>query len=275
MELYYGITVYSTDEILMALLTQVDFDSIEEHEEHFIIYVKSSAFTEEVRIEMDQLLKSHNVEYKIAEIEPQNWNAIWEASFQPVIVGNYCQVRADFHQADPNIKYDLIINPKMAFGTGHHATTYMMIEHMSDIDFTGKKVLDFGCGTGILAILASKSGAAEIDAIDIEHESYLNTQENADINDVDNILSIEGELGAAPSHHYDIILANINRNILQRYATDISGMMNAGSYLQLSGILEEDASQIIHTFTSEDLTPIKQSLKDGWVCISFSKSFRV
>lgn len=275
MEIYHSITVYSTDEILMALLTRFDLDSIEENEDHFVIYIKSSILTDDIKSEIEKLIRTYNAKYNIQEIVPQNWNAIWEASFQPVIVGDYCQVRADFHPADPNIKYDLIINPKMAFGTGHHATTYMMIEHMSDIEFTGKKVLDFGCGTGILAILASKSGAASIDAIDIEHESFLNTIENALINDVHNITSIEGELSAAPSHHYDIVLANINRNILQRYATDICGMMNAGSYLLLSGILEEDAAQIINTFTSENLTPIKQSLKDGWVCISFYKAFSI
>ncbi|MBK8054666.1 MAG: 50S ribosomal protein L11 methyltransferase [Saprospiraceae bacterium] len=275
MEIYHSITVYSTDEILMALLTRFDLDSIEENDDHFVIYIKSSFLTDDVKSEIEKLIRTYNAKYNIQEIVPQNWNAIWEASFQPVIVGDYCQVRADFHPADPNIKYDLIINPKMAFGTGHHATTYMMIEHMSTIDFTGKKVLDFGCGTGILAILASKSGAAEIDAIDIEHESYLNTMENADINNVDNILSIEGELSAAPSHHYDIVLANINRNILQRYATNICSMMNAGSYLLLSGILEEDAAQIINTFTSENLTPINQSLKDGWVCISFYNALSI
>lgn len=275
MEIYHSITVYSTDEILMALLTRFDLDSIEENDDHFVIYIKSSFLTDDVKSEIEKLIRTYNAKYNIQELVPQNWNAIWEASFQPVIVGDYCQVRADFHPADPNIKYDLIINPKMAFGTGHHATTYMMIEHMSTIDFTGKKVLDFGCGTGILAILASKSGAAEIDAIDIEHESYLNTMENADINNVDNILSIEGELSAAPSHHYDIVLANINRNILQRYATNICSMMNAGSYLLLSGILEEDAAQIINTFTSENLTPINQSLKDGWVCISFYNALSI
>lgn len=275
MEIYHSITVYSTDEILLALLTRFDLDSIEENDDHFVIYIKSSFLTDDVKSEIEKLIRTYNAKYNIQELVPQNWNAIWEASFQPVIVGDYCQVRADFHPADPNIKYDLIINPKMAFGTGHHATTYMMIEHMSTIDFTGKKVLDFGCGTGILAILASKSGAAEIDAIDIEHESYLNTMENADINNVDNILSIEGELSAAPSHHYDIVLANINRNILQRYATNICSMMNAGSYLLLSGILEEDAAQIINTFTSENLTPINQSLKDGWVCISFYNALSI
>ena len=269
MEIYYGITVYSTDEILMALLTQYEFESIEEHDDHFTMYVKTSTFDFNTRSEVEKLIQSYDVTYNIGEIQPQNWNAIWEASFQPVIVGSVCQVRADFHPPIADIQHDVIINPKMAFGTGHHATTYMMIEHMSDIDFHDKKVLDFGCGTGILAILASKCGAATIDAIDIEHESYLNTKENAEINDIKNIVSIEGELNAVPSTKYDIILANINRNILQKYSADLSSMLNPSGHLLISGILEEDSDQMIKTFNTEKIQTEKQSARDGWSCLTF------
>lgn len=269
MEIYYGITVYSTDEILMALLTQYEFESIEEHDEYFIMYVRSSTFDFNTRYEVEKLIQTNNVSYNIEEIQPQNWNAIWEASFQPVIVGDFCQVRADFHPPIADIQHDVIITPKMAFGTGHHATTYMMIEHMSEIDFHGKKVLDFGCGTGILAILASKCGAANIDAIDIEHESYLNTIENAEINDIENVVSIEGELDAAPSTKYDIILANINRNILQKYSADLSSMLNPSGHLLISGILEEDSEQMIKTFTAEEIQHLKKSARDGWCSLTF------
>lgn len=271
MEVYYSITIHSIDEILMALISQYDFDSIEENDDHFIVYIKASAFDNEIRKEIEALIQSKNVHYTIEEIQPQNWNALWEASFQPVIVGSFCQVRADFHPAVDGIQYDLIINPKMAFGTGHHATTYMMIKHMSEIDFNAKSVLDFGCGTGILAILASKMGAIHIDAIDIEHESYLNTIENAEINHVENVKSIEGELGAATNNNYDVILANINRNILTSNAATLVSLMNPGGYLLLSGILEDDASIVLQSFIANGVKEISQSSKDGWVCISLTR----
>ena len=155
----------------------------------------------------------------------------------------------------------------MAFGTGHHATTFMMIKTMSAIDFNYRTVFDFGCGTGILAILASKMGASKIDAIDIEHEAYLNTLENADINQVSNIEAYEGDLNVMPIKKYDIILANINRNILIKYAASLADRLISNGTLLLSGVLVEDRESVIQAFEKHRLQCTKQLDRDNWVCL--------
>lgn len=270
---YLGYKIYSTDEIMLALLTQFDFESFEENEDHFMGYIKADAVDDATKAEIHDLITSHNeTTYEVTPIAPQNWNEIWEASFQPVIVNDFCQVRADFHPALPEIQHDIVINPKMAFGTGHHATTYMMIDQMSRIDFEGKSVFDFGCGTGILAILAAKMGSRDIDGVDIEIESYLNTIENSQINDTPWIRSVHGVLEDMRSRSYDVILANINRNILTRYAGSLSEFTASGGTLLLSGILNEDENQVIESFTVVGFTPIETLQKDGWSCIKLLKA---
>ena len=265
MEIYLAYTVQSTDEILMALLTQFDFESFEEHDDHFIGYIKKDGLTIGDQDEIKAIIKQFTPDFVVNEIEPQNWNEIWEASFQPVEVGDFCRIRADFHPKSTSVQYDLVINPKMAFGTGHHATTHMVISLMQGIDFQKKSVFDFGCGTGILAILASKLGAEKIDALDIEHESYLNTIENAAINDVHNITTFEGDLSVMPISRYDIILANINRNILIRYADDLCNMLEEGRRLVLSGVLAEDSKSVIETYEKKNLELVEMKEMDGWM----------
>lgn len=269
MEIYYALKIHSTDEVLMALLLQFDFESYEEYDDHFIAYIQKSKMDDLTLSEVEQLISKYTDSYTIEDILPQNWNALWEASFQPVIVDGFCQVRADFHPPMDNISYDLIINPKMAFGTGHHATTFMMIQQMKDIDFRHKVVFDFGCGTGILAILASKLGASTVDAIDIEHESYLNIQENSEVNKVYNVNTMEGDLDMAPDKKYEIILANINRNILIRYAESLVKKLQINGTLLVSGILEEDGLDVEEEFISCGLKRVRDISKDGWVSIMF------
>jgi ribosomal protein L11 methyltransferase len=266
---YTAIEVQSTDEILIALLSEFDFDAFQEEDTYFIAYIPTSQFNEGIQAEVINLITRYTQDYKIYNVENQNWNAIWESSFQPVIVENFCQIRADFHPPIHGILYDLIINPKMAFGTGHHATTYMMIQHMSAINFTGKKVFDFGCGTGILAILSSKMGAHSIDAIDIEHEAHLNTLENAAINNVGNIRTYEGDLDAMPDDKYNIILANINKNILIKYASPLTSKLKSQGQVLLSGILYEDIHIIIETFENQGLQFIGKSERENWACLQF------
>ena len=159
----------------------------------------------------------------------------------------------------------------MAFGTGHHATTFMMIDHMSTLDIKNKTVFDFGCGTGILAILASKMGAADIEALDIEHESYLNTLENARINKTENIKVFEGELSMMPSQSYDIILANINRNVLTRYAGDLYDRLSNRGQLLLSGVLLDDEEKIRSAFHEQGFHHQFTRHHNGWVCMEFIK----
>lgn len=266
MEIYYGLKVKSTDEVLMALLTQYEFESFQEEDDHFIAYISKPNFDETVKSEVIEIILKFTTDYEIDEIQPKNWNELWEASFQPVVVRDFCQIRADFHPALADIQYDLVINPKMAFGTGHHATTHMMIDQMSSIDFTGKNVFDFGCGTGILAILASKLGAINIDALDIEHESFLNTIENSQINSVENVVAFEGDLEQAPNKKYDIILANINRNILVKYADQLSKKLEDQGVFLFSGVLIDDKDIVLSSYESLGFKLETILDMDGWVC---------
>lgn len=264
---YIAVEVYSTDEILIALLSIHDFEAFLEEDDYIIGYIDKDKFDTVTQEEIISIIKNYTDKYKIYEVENKNWNALWEASFQPVKVDDFCQIRADFHPAIPSIQYDLVINPKMAFGTGHHATTNMMIKTMSAIDFDHRTVFDFGCGTGILAILASKMGASKIDAIDIEHEAYLNTLENADINQVSNIEAYEGDLNVMPIKKYDIILANINRNILIKYAASLTDRLISFGTLLLSGVLVEDRESVIQAFEKHGLQCTKQLDRDNWICL--------
>ena len=271
MDIYFSYTIYNTDEALLGLLTQFEFESFEENEDHIVGYIHSKDLNEDVKEQIAQTIQLFTENFQMEEILPQNWNEIWEASFQPVIVDGFCQIRADFHPADANIKFDLVINPKMAFGTGHHATTFMMIKQMESIDFEGKNVFDFGCGTGILAILASKLGATHTDAIDIEQESYDNTIENSNINSVGNVATFCGDLADAPDNKYSVILANINRNILIKYAPSLVDRLLPGGTLLLSGVLIDDQDLVIKTYNDHGLTLQKCLNRDGWICASLTK----
>jgi ribosomal protein L11 methyltransferase len=272
MEKYIALNVESTDEILMALLTQFEFESFEENEDHFIAYINEKYLDDQSRQDIVEIILPFTNKFSFEVIEPQNWNALWEASFQPVIVDDFCQIRADFHPAMSGIRFDLVINPKMAFGTGHHATTYMMIKLMEGIDFNGKTIFDFGCGTGILAIMASKLAAKEIDAVDIEHESYLNTIENGSVNGTENITTYEGNIDVVPNRQYDIILANINRNILVKYAGELLSRLNENGILLFSGVLEEDVQMVTDTYQAHGMRVEEMLSKDGWMCVKMNLS---
>ncbi|MBK9257982.1 MAG: 50S ribosomal protein L11 methyltransferase [Saprospiraceae bacterium] len=267
MATYKAYIINSTEEALLGLLSEYPFESFEETDEQLIGYIPETQLTDQISKEINEIIHKFSADYQVETIEPQNWNEIWEASFQPVIVEDFCIVRADFHPTDEDIQHDLIINPKMAFGTGHHATTYMMIRKMADLDFSGKSVFDFGCGTGILAILASKLGAEKIDAIDIETESYQNTIENSAQNHVHNVTAYLGSLEDISPKKYDIILANINRNILVRYVDDLKDRMHTDSYLLVSGVLVEDKEILEKAFKAKGFVSVSDLQKDNWICI--------
>ncbi|MBK9735529.1 MAG: 50S ribosomal protein L11 methyltransferase [Saprospiraceae bacterium] len=271
MDIYHAYTIWSTDEALLGLLTQFEFESFEENEDHYVGYISKKNLSPEIKKDIAATIALFTDKVDITEILPQNWNEIWEASFQPVIVEDFCQIRATFHPPVEGIKYDLIIDPKMAFGTGHHATTYMMVKQMEAINFVGKCVFDFGCGTGILAILASKLGARHIDAIDIEQESYENTIENNVVNNINNVSIFCGDLNDAPNLLYDVILANINRNILIKYADDLVNKLSAEGIILVSGILSEDEETLTYAFNHVGLRKDKVLQREGWISASFIK----
>jgi len=201
-------------EILIAELGYAGFESFVENNEGLTAYIQKEDWNAFI-LDGINILKSSQfvITYSFNEIEQTNWNAEWENNFKPIVVDDLVTIRAPFHDK-PDTKYDLIIEPKMSFGTGHHETTHMMIQHILKNDFKGKSVLDMGCGTGVLAILAEKVGAISLDAIDIDNWCYINSLENVDRNKCEHISVYEGDVSLLKDQSYDVVIANINRNIL-------------------------------------------------------------
>ena len=271
-ENYIAYNLESNDEVLMALLSQYPFASFEELDEGMIGYISEADHDDETIAGIASICKDRDVVFSTNIIEPQNWNAQWEASFQPVEVRKFCRIRADFHPQVEGFEHDIVINPKMAFGTGHHETTWMMIDAMSKIDFSNKSVLDFGAGTGVLAILAEKLGSKHNDAIDIEEESYLNTIENAEINNCARVASYEGELPRLADNTYDIILANINRHVLLTTADQLFTMVRDQGTLLLSGILSTDETLIVECYKTAGFDLVDVASRGNWRCIQLKKN---
>lgn len=259
-------------DIVTAFLGQMGFDTFETTDVGVDAYISDRDLTAEVRSEVDELQTQFGFEYSIEEVAEQNWNAQWEANFKPVQVRDFCAIRASFHEPIDNVTHELVINPKMAFGTGHHETTFMVIDVMQSIDFEGKQVFDYGCGTGVLAILASKLGAGSIDAVDIEQESYLNTIENAEINHVSNINAFEGTLEVIDGSNYEVILANINRNVILATLTALTAKLAKAGSLIISGFLKEDESILRQACEENGLIVNKVLTKNNWLCMLLRKS---
>lgn len=207
------------------------------------------------------------------ELKERNWNKAWEASFHAVEISDFCRIRADFHESKQQFKHEILINPEMAFGTGHHETTYLMIKSMESIDFRNKRVLDFGSGTGILAILASKLGAKEIDAVDNDEKAVRNTKANCLLNKADNVnakLSIKGTINR---NDYNIILANINKYVLKNYIQRISELAASNAILLMSGLLLSDENEMIAHYTKNGFTLISKMHRGEWISLVFNKSY--
>ncbi len=227
-------------DILVAELEALGFEAFLETAEGLLAYIPKedwkAEYLEQVRI-LDQ--PDFKISYEHAEIEQENWNAQWEANFEPIILGHHCAVRAPFHEK-PDVKYDIVIAPKMSFGTGHHETTHMMLQFVLKNNMVAKTILDMGCGTGVLAILSAMKGAAQIDAVDFDHLSYLNALENVRLNGQAHIRVIEGNVDSLGDQSYDIILANINKNTLLADIPSYVNHLNKGGILLLSGFYKSD-----------------------------------
>lgn len=256
-------------EILIAQLGYAGFESFVETEEGVVAYIQKSEWNPEILKDI-QILNSDEftISYNKEEIEQTNWNEEWEKNFQPIIVDNICSVRAPFHKPF-DVRYDIVIEPKMSFGTGHHETTHMMIQHILKNDFNNKVVLDMGSGTGVLAILAEKRGAKQIDAIDIDNWCYLNSLENVKRNNCYNIFVFEGDSSLLKGKKYDIILANINRNILLKDLETYADCLNVNGELYLSGFYEQDIS-VIETECTKHMLKLQDKLeRNNWVSLKF------
>ena len=261
--------VQPATEILIAELGYAGFESFVENEEGVTAYIKKDEWDAFI-LEDIQILKSteFKITYNFNEIEQTNWNEEWEKNFNPIEVDGLVTVRAPFHEK-PSTKFDLVIEPKMSFGTGHHETTHMMIQHILKNDFEGKSVLDMGCGTGVLAILAEKVGATKIDAIDIDNWCYLNSLENVERNDCKNISVYEGDATLLEGRHYDTIIVNINRNILLADMVSYSKCLNANGMLFLSGFYKEDIP-MIEAECEKHMLKLNEIIERGqWVSLKF------
>lgn len=256
-------------EILIAELGYAGFESFVETPDGVTAYIQKNDW-ELSLLEDIQILKSEefNISHSVKEIAQTNWNAEWEKNFKPIVVDNLVTVRAPFH-AKPKTKYDIIIEPKMSFGTGHHETTYMMIKHILKNNFKGKTVLDMGCGTGVLAILAEKVGATQIEAIDIDNWCYLNSLENVERNNCHNIKVFEGDVKLLKNKRYDSIIANINRNILLADISAYSKCLNPKGTLFLSGFYKDDIAIIKAECNKFSLKLEEIIEKNNWVALKF------
>ncbi len=258
-------------EILIAELGNAGFESFVETNEGVTAYIQEDEWNENILEDIFILNSSEfNISYDFKKVAQTNWNAEWEKNFNPIEVNNLVSVRAPFHE-NPNLQYDIVIEPKMSFGTGHHETTHMMIQHLIAIDVKGKKVLDMGCGTGILAIFAEMKGAAPIDAIDIDNWCYLNSLENVERNNCKHIAVYEGDAALLSNKQYDIIIANINRNILLTDMEVYTNCLSAGGILLLSGFYEEDIPIIDAEVTKYGLQMNKKIERNNWVAIKYLK----
>ena len=258
------------NEILMAELIEIGFDSFTEEYDGILGYIQTELFNEEELKEV-QLLQNPdiNISYTFKEMPNINWNEEWEKNFSPINIEDQVSIRAEFH---PNQKlpHEIIIQPKMSFGTGHHATTYLMIQQMLDMNFENKTVLDMGCGTSVLAIFAKQQGAGKTVAIDIDEWSVENSIENAARNNVELEIS-QGTADNLGSESFDIILANINRNILISDIPTYVSILNNGGQLLLSGLCFFDVDDILEVCTAEKLTLKKKIQREEWVSLLLEK----
>lgn len=253
----------ATTEILIALLSQSGFESFEEEENILKAFMKEDAFDDNA---LHEILKIIPVKYTTTIIPPQNWNAQWESSFEPIVVDDLVAVRAGFHQSIKNVKHEIIITPKMSFGTGHHATTYLMMQQMSALDLTDKTVLDFGTGTAVLSILAEKMGAINIHAIDNDDWSIENAIENIAANHCSRITLKKAET-ISPVKKYDIILANINLNVILQNLPAVAAVSKAGTVILLSGFLKTDETVLLDELSKIGAAHMATLQKGDWICL--------
>ena len=259
-----------TSEILIAELGNAGFESFVESKDGVTAYIQKTEWRTSILEDIFVLnSKEFSIEYDYNEVAQTNWNAEWEKNFEPIQVDDLVSIRAPFHD-NPNLKYDIVIEPKMSFGTGHHETTHMMVQHLLKLDLENKKVLDMGCGTGILAIFAEMKGAKPLDAIDIDNWCYENSLENVARNNCENISVHEGDVSLLVGRKYDVIIANINRNILLMDMKVYANCLNEKGVLLLSGFYEADIPVIDAAVSKFGLTLETTIQRNNWVALKYN-----
>jgi ribosomal protein L11 methyltransferase len=269
---YIQITIPVADpaiqEILVARMGDAGYEGFEQQENALEAFIPEGVFDEGI---LKTMLADWDLKYSRNQLASRNWNEEWEKNFDPVIVEGFCAVRANFHPPIPGVQHELLITPKMSFGTGHHATTYMMMESMQYLDFIGRRVLDFGTGTGVLAILAEKLGAASVLAIDYDDWSIENAKENVTANSCTKIDLVQMDTIPA-GDNYDIILANINKNVILFHLDAIGQQLRLGGVILLSGLLVTDLEDIEKELIRNNYSISGRMTKNNWICLKVQKT---
>ena len=260
-------------DILVARLNEIEFESYCEDENGLRAYVQTHLFDENaVKEIINEVAKSCDLSFTISKVKQENWNEKWENNFEPVHINDKCVIRAHFHAPFHDFEHEIIITPKMSFGTGHHETTALVMNEMFEIDFTDKSVLDMGTGTGVLAILAAKLGATSLIGIDFDKWAYENSVENAQINAISTINFMHGDAILIGDETFDIILANINRNIILQDIAIYVKAMNTNSEIIFSGFLKKDIPLILEKSKQLGLDLVASKHKNKWQMLHLKKA---
>lgn len=269
LEIHFNDIPAETRDLLVALLPDLGFSGMEET----VLGLKAYSIESDAdQSGLDSLCSQFGIQYNFAMLEEQNWNSSWESNFEPVIIPGKIHVRAHFHPRLEGFEHEMLITPKMSFGTGHHATTRMMMMGMLELDFQNKTVLDFGTGTGILAILAERLGALSVEAIDNDNWSIANVKENIEMNNAKRIVVALAE-DLSSSAPCDLLLANINKHVLLEHAEAMTNLLQQSGFFLISGLLEADQHDIISVFSPLMGNPVQQYKDNGWIALAFQKQF--
>jgi ribosomal protein L11 methyltransferase len=268
--MHIAISIVTVDwqDVLIALMSERGYEGFEQEEVLLRAFIPEEDFDREW---LEELLTAHGLNYTLERIEEKNWNAEWERNFQPVVVEAFCAIRAHFHEPISGVEHELVITPKMSFGTGHHATTYMMLQSMQGLDLRGKRVLDFGTGTGVLAILAERLGAKEVIAIDNDDWSIANAQENLLANECSRTVILKLDRVANVEGVFDIILANINKHVIVDQLGDLVQQLAPEGVIMLSGLLQDDSEDIENEAIKNNLSVSNWMTKGSWICLKTEK----
>lgn len=260
-------------ETMIAILSGIDFYAFEETENGLDAYILEKDYQVTVLDQtIEQFFPNLNIQRSKQRIEAKDWNAEWEANFESVVVEDFCEIRPPFRESSSSTQHEVVINPRMAFGTGHHATTWLMVKQCSLIEFEGKKVLDMGCGTGILGILAHKLGADSVTGIDVDPWSYENSPDNARLNGIEEIEFLHGDASLLSNKScYDIILANINRNVLLSDRDFYLTCLKGNGRIVLSGIYNFDEEKLTNHYLAGGLQLVERMERGEWVSLAFLK----
>jgi ribosomal protein L11 methyltransferase len=267
MNSYVHLIVHVTEQhekdLLVARLSQLEFEGFEEKDTELHAFIAKQNFKDKP---VKRLLEDSRLQYATSILCSQNWNALWESNFDPVTIDDFCTVRADFHPENRFVEHEIIITPKMSFGTGHHATTYLMIQEMRELNFAHKKVADFGTGTGILSILAERLGSNGVWAIDCDDWSIENAKENIEKNNCQHI-HVQKANVFSTIEKFDIILANINKNVIIDNLGGLVFGLKPGGKMLLSGLLKDDEYDILMACQGHNLLRVKTVERDKWICL--------